>query len=99
MKTQQVEKYFIANNCLSVTVSSGRDKIQSVISLPLLAPVNKQILNCIIYRKKKEKKSRESNNHTKRLNWSSFKEAPYRNPKPADNLEVGIYFTIYKQSG
>ena len=23
--------------------------------------------------------SRESNNHTKRLNWSSFKEAPYRN--------------------
>ena len=26
------------------------------------------------------KESRESNNHTKRLNWSSFKEAPYRNP-------------------
>ena len=25
------------------------------------------------------KESRESNNHTKRLNWSSFKEAPYRN--------------------
>ena len=23
--------------------------------------------------------SRESNNHTKRLNWSFFKEAPYRN--------------------
>ena len=23
--------------------------------------------------------SRESNNHTKRLNWSSFKEAAYRN--------------------
>ena len=23
--------------------------------------------------------SRESNNHTKILNWSSFKEAPYRN--------------------
>ena len=26
------------------------------------------------------KKSRESSNHTKRLNWSFFKEAPYRNP-------------------
>ena len=26
------------------------------------------------------KESRESNNHTKRLNWLSFKEAPYRNP-------------------
>ena len=25
------------------------------------------------------KESRESNNHTKRLNWSSCKEAPYRN--------------------
>ena len=25
------------------------------------------------------KKSLESNNHTKRLNWSSFKESPYRN--------------------
>ena len=25
------------------------------------------------------KESRESNNHTKRLNWSSFKEVPYRN--------------------
>ena len=37
---------------MSVTVSSGRDKIQSVISLPLLAPVNKQIFSCISYRKK-----------------------------------------------
>ena len=26
------------------------------------------------------KESRESNNHTKRSNWSSFKEAPDRNP-------------------
>ena len=26
------------------------------------------------------KESRESNNHTKNSNWSSFKEAPYRNP-------------------
>ena len=25
------------------------------------------------------KESKESNNHTKRLYWSSFKEAPYRN--------------------
>ena len=25
------------------------------------------------------KESREGSNHTKRLNWSSFKEAPYRN--------------------
>ena len=27
----------------------------------------------------KTTKSRERNNHTKRLNWLSFKEAPYRN--------------------
>ena len=27
------------------------------------------------------KESRESNNHNKRPNWSSFKEAPYRNPE------------------
>ena len=32
--------------------------------------------------------SKESNNHAKRLtNWSSFKKAPYRNPKPVDNLK------------
>ena len=30
--------------------------------------------------------SREINNHTKRFNWSSFKEAPYRNLKLVDNL-------------
>ena len=33
----------ILHKCLSVTVMSGRDKIQSVISLPLLARVNKQM--------------------------------------------------------
>ena len=27
----------------------------------------------------KTKKVEKENNHTKRLNWSSFKEAPYRN--------------------
>ena len=34
--------------------------------------------------------SKESNNHAKRLNWSSFKEAPYRNPKPVDNLKFRL---------
>ena len=34
-----------------------------------------------------KKASKERNNHTKRLNWSFFKEAPYRNPKPVDNLK------------
>ena len=33
------------------------------------------------------KASRESNNHTKRLNWSLFKEAPCRWPKPVNNLQ------------
>ena len=33
-------------------------------------------IKCFEY---ENKESRESNNHTKRLNWSSFKEAPYRN--------------------
>ena len=32
------------------------------------------------------KASRESNNYTERLNWSFFKETPYRNPKPVNNL-------------
>ena len=30
--------------------------------------------------KYENKESRESNNHTKRPNWSSLREAPYRNP-------------------
>ena len=33
------------------------------------------------------KASSESSNHTKRLNWSSFKEAPYRTPTPVDNVK------------
>ena len=28
---------------------------------------------------KTTKVEKKNNNHTKRLNWSSFKEAPYRN--------------------
>ena len=40
------------------------------------------------------KVSRESNNNTERSNWSSFKEAPYKNPKPVDNFEMET-FTCY----
>ena len=32
------------------------------------------------------KESRETNDHTKRQNWSSFKEAPYRNPDMSQQL-------------
>ena len=36
------------------------------------------------------KASTEINNDTKRLNWSSFKEAPYRNPKPVNILKLKL---------
>ena len=32
-------------------------------------------------------KSSESNNCTERPNWSSFEEAPYRNPDMSQNLK------------
>ena len=43
-----------------------------------------------IYRQAGEyenKENRESNNYTKKQNWSSFKEAPFRND---DNLEMTL---------
>ena len=36
------------------------------------------------------KASTEINNDTKRLHWSSFKEAPYRNPKPVNILKLKL---------
>ena len=42
------------------------------------------------------KESGGSNNHTNRLNWSSFKEAPYRNPdmsqQPQEQVRVILVF-------
>ena len=35
-----------------------------------------------------KKVSRESNNHTKRPNWSSFKEAPYRKPDMSQQPQI-----------
>ena len=38
------------------------------------------------------KASRESNNQINRLNWSSFKEAPYRNPKLKSSKKLNAIF-------